>query len=240
MQKLAILGLGAMGHPIARNLAAKRPSDSETVVAVDADPARLAGLDAPGLVATADPAAFEGAEVLFLCLPNGDVVEAALASRVGDPAGAFRSATALARATREADWPPVLQAYARCKRIVKDQAEPLPVEPGRYTEPATRGLYEAWQAERERLGPVNLVAEQELAELEAGAQGNAAERAELGEAIHRLRGSIGALNREGRQRLQAAFEAVDTHFRRLFTTLFDGGQAHLELIDSDDPLEAGL
>ncbi|CAM3102603.1 NAD(P)-dependent oxidoreductase [Methylobacterium mesophilicum] len=78
MQKLAILGLGAMGHPIARNLAAKRPSDSETVVAVDADPARLAGLDAPGLVATADPAAFEGAEVLFLCLPNGDVVEAAL------------------------------------------------------------------------------------------------------------------------------------------------------------------
>jgi chromosome segregation protein len=95
-------------------------------------------------------------------------------------------------------------------------------------------------AERERLGPVNLVAEQELAGLEASGAANAAERAELGEAIARLRGSIGALNREGRQRLLAAFEAVDGHFRRLFTTLFDGGQAHLQLIEADDPLEAGL
>ncbi|MDB5695871.1 MAG: chromosome segregation protein, partial [Sphingomonas bacterium] len=94
--------------------------------------------------------------------------------------------------------------------------------------------------ERERLGPVNLVAESELAELEAGTLGVAGERAELGDAIHRLRGSIGALNREGRQRLQTAFEAVDGHFRRLFTTLFDGGQAHLALVDSDDPLAAGV
>ena len=76
--RIALLGLGAMGHPIARNLAAKRGSEAETIVAVDADPARLAGLDAPGLVATADPGAIDGAAVLFLCLPNGDVVEAAL------------------------------------------------------------------------------------------------------------------------------------------------------------------
>jgi chromosome segregation protein len=94
--------------------------------------------------------------------------------------------------------------------------------------------------ERERIGPVNLVAETELAELEATSIGNATEREELGLAVNRLRGSIGTLNREGRQRLLAAFEAVDGHFRRLFTTLFNGGQAHLELIDSDDPLEAGL
>ena len=94
--------------------------------------------------------------------------------------------------------------------------------------------------DRERIGPVNLVAERELAELDAAATGNAAEREELGLAVNRLRGSIGTLNREGRQRLLAAFEAVDGHFRRLFTTLFDGGQAHLELVDSDDPLEAGL
>ncbi|MCJ2121812.1 NAD(P)-dependent oxidoreductase [Methylobacterium sp. J-077] len=78
MKKLAILGLGAMGRPIARNLAAKRESGSETLVAVDADPARLAGLDGPGLIATADAAVLDAAEVLFLCLPNGDVVEAAL------------------------------------------------------------------------------------------------------------------------------------------------------------------
>ncbi|MDP4003839.1 NAD(P)-dependent oxidoreductase [Methylobacterium sp. NEAU K] len=78
MRKLAILGLGAMGRPIARNLAAKREGASETIVAVDPDPSRLAGLEAPGLVATADPRAIDGAEVLFLCLPNGTVVEAAL------------------------------------------------------------------------------------------------------------------------------------------------------------------
>jgi chromosome segregation protein len=95
-------------------------------------------------------------------------------------------------------------------------------------------------AERERIGPVNLVAERELAELEEQAGASQAEREELGLAINRLRGSIGSLNREGRARLLAAFEAVNGHFRSLFTTLFDGGQAHLELVESDDPLEAGL
>jgi chromosome segregation protein len=95
-------------------------------------------------------------------------------------------------------------------------------------------------AERERIGPVNLVAEQELAELDAARAKGAEEAEELTEAIHRLRGSIGNLNREGRVRLLDAYQKVDAHFRRLFTTLFEGGQAHLELVESDDPLEAGL
>ncbi|HEV2746580.1 MAG TPA: chromosome segregation protein, partial [Allosphingosinicella sp.] len=94
--------------------------------------------------------------------------------------------------------------------------------------------------DRERIGPVNLVAERELAELEQGRAHSQAEREELGLAINRLRGSIGSLNREGRARLLAAFESVDRHFRSLFTTLFSGGQAHLELVESEDPLEAGL
>jgi chromosome segregation protein len=100
--------------------------------------------------------------------------------------------------------------------------------------------HERLSLDRERIGPVNLVAESELAALESASSGNAAEREELGLAVSRLRSSIGTLNREGRQRLLAAFEAVNGHFRRLFTTLFNGGAAHLELIDSDDPLEAGL
>jgi chromosome segregation protein len=95
-------------------------------------------------------------------------------------------------------------------------------------------------ASRERIGPVNLVAADELAELEGKHGSSAQEQAELGAAVNRLRGSIGNLNREGRERLRAAFEEVDTHFRRLFTRLFEGGQAHLALVDSDDPLEAGL
>lgn len=96
------------------------------------------------------------------------------------------------------------------------------------------------QNERERIGPVNLIAADELAELEEGQAKGIAESEELTQAINRLRGSIGSLNREGRARLLSAFEAVDQHFRRLFSTLFNGGQAHLALIDSDDPLEAGL
>ena len=103
-----------------------------------------------------------------------------------------------------------------------------------------RAAFERLTAERERIGPVNLVAESELAELEESRATGAAERDELQEAIHRLRGSIGNLNREGRIRLLEAFEKVDAHFRSLFTTLFDGGQAHLALVESDDPLEAGL
>jgi chromosome segregation protein len=96
------------------------------------------------------------------------------------------------------------------------------------------------QNERERIGPVNLIAADELAELEEQQSAGVAESEELTQAINRLRGSIGSLNREGRARLLSAFEAVDQHFRRLFSTLFNGGQAHLALIDSDDPLEAGL
>ncbi len=100
--------------------------------------------------------------------------------------------------------------------------------------------HERFSQERERIGPVNLVAAQELAELEAEQATSAAEADELTLAVNRLRGSIGHLNREGRQRLLAAFEQVDGHFRRLFETLFGGGQAHLALVESDDPLEAGL
>lgn len=125
---------------------------------------------------------------------------------------------------------------------------PAPVLPERIgfvsasvgTPAAEAQAHERLTAERERIGPVNLVAEQELAEIDAQRGTSAVERDELVQAVNRLRGSIGTLNREGRERLRAAFEAVDGHFRRLFATLFDGGQAHLELVDSDDPLEAGL
>ena len=114
-------------------------------------------------------------------------------------------------------------------------------EPGDVADAAGESAgHERLTADRERIGPVNLVAAEELARLEAEHGANVAEQAELAEAVNRLRGSIGNLNREGRERLRAAFEQVDTHFRHLFTRLFEGGQAHLALVDSDDPLEAGL
>ncbi len=105
---------------------------------------------------------------------------------------------------------------------------------------AAREEHDRLVTSRERIGPVNLVAADELTRVEEEHGTSSAEQAELAEAVSRLRGSIGNLNREGRERLRAAFEAVDGHFRRLFTRLFEGGQAHLALIDSDDPLEAGL
>jgi chromosome segregation protein len=96
------------------------------------------------------------------------------------------------------------------------------------------------KADRERLGGINLRAEEELSETEGKRSQLAAERDDLVEAIRRLRGAIGNLNREGRERLVAAFGTVNAHFGRLFTRLFGGGEAELTLIDSDDPLEAGL
>ena len=81
-------------------------------------------------------------------------------------------------------------------------------------------------ASRERIGPVNLVAAEELERIESEHGSNAAEQEELREAVSRLRGSIGKLNREGRERLRAAFEQVNDHFKRLFMRLFEGGEAH--------------
>jgi chromosome segregation protein len=99
---------------------------------------------------------------------------------------------------------------------------------------------ERLKRERENMGPVNLRAEQEAQELETQLNGMTAERQDLEHAINRLRGAIGSLNREGRERLLAAYQKVDGHFRDLFTRLFGGGQAHLALTESEDPLEAGL
>ena len=96
------------------------------------------------------------------------------------------------------------------------------------------------KAERERLGAVNLRADDELTEVQGKRSDLATERDDLTEAIRRLRQAIGALNREGRERLLAAFEIVNGHFQHLFGVLFGGGTADLTLVDSEDPLEAGL
>jgi len=94
--------------------------------------------------------------------------------------------------------------------------------------------------DRERLGGVNLRAEEEEAELSAKLEEMEREKADVEEAIVRLRQGISNLNREGRKRLLEAFETVNEHFQRLFKTLFGGGSAELKLVESDDPLESGL
>jgi chromosome segregation protein len=99
---------------------------------------------------------------------------------------------------------------------------------------------EKLKRDRERLGAVNLRAEEELREVETQHTTLASERDDLVEAIKRLRQGIQSLNREARERLLGSFEVVNAHFTRLFTDLFGGGTAELQLIESEDPLEAGL
>jgi len=99
---------------------------------------------------------------------------------------------------------------------------------------------ERLKIERERLGAVNLRAEEEQKELSDRLETIVSEREDIIEAIRKLRQAIQSLNREGRERLLAAFEVVNGHFQRLFSHLFGGGTAELQLIESEDPLEAGL
>ncbi|HEU5017817.1 MAG TPA: chromosome segregation SMC family protein [Pseudolabrys sp.] len=104
----------------------------------------------------------------------------------------------------------------------------------------TEAALERLRRERERLGAVNLRAEEELQEVETQHTSLTTERDDLVEAIKKLRLGIQSLNREARERLLASFEQVNKHFQHLFTQLFGGGTAELQLIESDDPLEAGL
>src|SRR5262249_46817634 len=94
--------------------------------------------------------------------------------------------------------------------------------------------------DRELLSCVNLRAEEELPEAETQHSTLAKERDDPVEAIKRLRQGIQSLNRERRERLLSSFEVVNNHFKRLFTQLFGGGTAELQLIEHEDPLEAGL
>jgi chromosome segregation protein len=120
---------------------------------------------------------------------------------------------AMAEITPESEPPPVAEVEADLEKLRRD---------------------------RERLGAVNLRAEEELREVETQHGSLTTERDDLVEAIKKLRTGIQSLNREARERLTSSFETVNAHFKRLFTELFGGGQAELQLIESDDPLEAGL
>ncbi len=99
---------------------------------------------------------------------------------------------------------------------------------------------ERLKAERERLGGVNLAAETESVEVQEKHDVMVKDRDDLVAAIAKLRSGIQSLNKEGRVRLAEAFEKVNGHFKELFTTLFGGGTAELQFVESEDPLEAGL
>merc|ERR1711965_259355 len=94
--------------------------------------------------------------------------------------------------------------------------------------------------ERESLGSVNLKADEETSKYEDEIKKMEQDRSDLVTAIVKLKDSINELNQKGRERLIEAFEKVNRKFNEVYTKLFNGGNAKLELVDSDDPLEAGL
>ena len=96
------------------------------------------------------------------------------------------------------------------------------------------------KADRERLGGVNLQADEDLTGLTQQFESMDKEKSDVEAAIAKLRSGIAQINNEGRTRLQAAFDTVNGHFQTLFATLFGGGDARLEMIEAEDPLEGGL
>ncbi len=101
-------------------------------------------------------------------------------------------------------------------------------------------LLDKKKQEREKLGSVNLKADEETDKYETEIKKMESDRADLVTAIVKLKDSINELNQKGRERLVEAFEKVNRKFNEVYTKLFNGGNARLELVDSDDPLEAGL
>ncbi len=173
--------------------------------------------------------------------------EADLAAKRADAAGADARE---ARATAEARLEAAAVRAEEHAQAIRDAAGLEPEALGRRLAEEAVGLpagaagaethLAALERERDALGAVNLLAEQEVTELSGRLATMAAERADLSGALGKLRHAIETLNAEGRERLLAAFETIDGYFRDLFTTLFQGGSAELRLVESEDPLEAGL
>ena len=108
------------------------------------------------------------------------------------------------------------------------------------TETSAEDSYERFKNERELLGGVNLRADFELEEIQERFDETKSEREDLDKAITELKKGITGLNQESRERMRLAFDEVNSKFQEVFKKLFGGGNAQLNFVDSDDPLEAGL
>jgi len=173
--------------------------------------------------------------------------EADIAARAAETAhGEAREARAAANARLEAAQNRLSENEARIAESLECTPDELPKHLGelspesKLSENDIERKLERLNRERESLGGVNLRADEEVVEQEERLTAMNDERQDLISAIARLREGIDELNSEGRQRLLAAFDEVNGHFGRLFTTLFGGGEASLALTESDDPLQAGL
>jgi chromosome segregation protein len=181
-----------------------------------------------------------------LAAAEGALREAQIAERDAERlAGEAREARARAEARVEAARETVAHAAERItdetEQTPQTLLESLDADPDQM--PSAEDLeIEVGRLKRGRdaLGAVNLRAEEDAREVQTEHDALVQEKTDLEEAIRKLRAGISGLNREGRERLLTAFEQVNESFRTLFTHLFGGGTANLQLVESDDPLEAGL
>ena len=160
---------------------------------------------------------------------NGEAREARARAEARNEAARDGVTTTAARIAQEAECKPA------------ELLERLEVDPDRMPDAEALDVdVQRLKRQREALGAVNLRAEEDARTVAEDHANLLGEKTDLEQAIKALRAGIAGLNREGRERLLTAFEQVNTNFGTLFTHLFGGGEARLVLVESDDPLEAGL
>jgi chromosome segregation protein len=210
--------------------------------ALEDAPARFASRAAAHEAALEDSRRAHEAAAASLAQAEADRHRSALARRDADQNLAARRETLVRLESTEAASQACLDGVVAraAERLGADTPLPAPDDISAAAEEKTRRKWERLQREREEMGPVNLRADIELQDIEQKLGDIGRDRDELTTAIAKLRGAIGYLNREGRERLAAVFTDVDRHFRALFTRMMGGGRAHLALTGSDDPLLAGL
>lgn len=161
--------------------------------------------------------------------------------RASDAREARARVEARAEAAREAVAAAVDRIAEELETTPKELLTKLDADPERMpSSDAIEADVHRLKRQRDALGAVNLRAEEDAREVQAEHDALVSEKSDLEEAIRALRTGIASLNREGRERLLTAFEQVNGNFSMLFTHLFGGGEAKLVMVESDDPLEAGL
>ncbi len=225
------------------DLAARRAEAEAEHAVLEAAPAKVAAQRAAALEALTEAEAGHRRAAAAL---NAALAQAAEADRAARAAEAALSAQREDKVRAEAAveqanhaWGTVAERILERLGVSAELPEP-PADLSAENEDRVRKRLEKLQRERDEVGPVNLLADVESEAVEKQISILETERAEIQTAIAKLRGSIGHLNREGREKLQTVFQEVDRNFQQLFTRMFNGGRAHLAMVGSDDPLEAGL
>ncbi|WP_210528826.1 chromosome segregation protein SMC [Rubellimicrobium arenae] len=229
----------------AEDLAARRERLHEEIDEAREEPERIAAraLDLSDALARAEAARREAearlaeAEVALRAAQDAERAaersasaarEVRAGAEVARSAAADAAAAAAVRIREERDLTP--------RELLDTLGDPRSIP----AEGAAQSELAALRRKRDAIGPVNLRAEEDARALREEQDGLLRESEDLTAAIGELRKALGALNREGRERMHGAFARVNAEFQRLFRSLFGGGEARLAWVDGDDPLEAGV